>query len=447
MTHVQAPRDEAHAHRLGALLREVSEKIERTLPAPAPGLLLERARAVGDAGHAFPGRWGWSSFRLTPLGVAVAAVLAGAVVFGGARLWRVVTPEPLGYSVRGGTPAEGAYITTRGTEPTRVEFSDGSTAVLSEDARLRVQDTFANGAVLVLERGASRLRVRHTSDTRWEVLAGPYSVSVVGTEFVARWDPSAEQLQVLVESGAVRIAGGALASSVLIPSGQRLTASSRSGTWEVERLDRDETSVQPLEPQTTEASQASESDAPSSGDPISLEAPVRKRSGGRSPVALRSSQTEEKRSLNWAAALAQGQFSRIVEEARALGVQGCLSTCALPDVRRLADAARYTGKLELAQSAYLALRERDPSQRATYAYLLATAAESAGQSGPALGWYERCLNETGGGKLDEEARVGRLRLLDAMGRRQQSRAAARDYLDKYPQGVGAKLARGILTEP
>ena len=142
--------------------------------------------------------------------------------------------------------------------------------------------------------------------------------------------------------------------------------------------------------------------------------------------------------------MARGDFDTIVTAARSRGIDECLANCSSGDIRRLADAARYTGQLPLAERALRALRQRSPANAPVAAYLLGRVSESRGRIHDALRWYRRYLQEAAGGAFRSEAQAGRLRLLAASGQHQAAQNVAREYLKEHPGGVGAVTARRIL---
>jgi tetratricopeptide (TPR) repeat protein len=149
---------------------------------------------------------------------------------------------------------------------------------------------------------------------------------------------------------------------------------------------------------------------------------------------------------DWAAALAKGEFSRVIAEAEARGFANCLDQCSTADVRYLADAARYTRRFELAEQALVTLRRRSSGEAPAAAYLLGVVNESQGRNSAALRWYEQCASEAPRGRYVSEAQAGRLRMLVATGQYETARAAAVRYLKDFPRGVGEATAKKILSD-
>jgi tetratricopeptide (TPR) repeat protein len=142
--------------------------------------------------------------------------------------------------------------------------------------------------------------------------------------------------------------------------------------------------------------------------------------------------------------MSRSDFATIVEQAQAMGVERCFASCSPANLRILADAARYTGRFELAENSLLALRRRSPAQAAASAFFLGRIYESRGRSGEALRMYEQHLAEAPRGDYAEEASAGRVRMLSRMGDTRRAREAAESYLARFPRGVHAASARRVL---
>jgi tetratricopeptide (TPR) repeat protein len=134
----------------------------------------------------------------------------------------------------------------------------------------------------------------------------------------------------------------------------------------------------------------------------------------------------------------------VTREADTMGLMICLSQCSPSDLRALADASRYTGRLDTAEAALRVLHDRFPSQANAAAYLLGVVDEARGRNTSALRWYEEYLSRASTGSFVGEARAARLRMLVATGGSVAARDAARLYLEQYPQGSAARLATKVL---
>src|SRR5262249_32627290 len=68
-----------------------------------------------------------------------------------------------------------------------------------------------------------------------------------------------------------------------------------------------------------------------------------------------------RRAMAWPARVASGDFSGVLADARARGVEASLQQVSLADLVALADAARYAGQPEIARRALVAERVRFPA--------------------------------------------------------------------------------------
>ena len=142
----------------------------------------------------------------------------------------------------------------------------------------------------------------------------------------------------------------------------------------------------------------------------------------------------------------RGEFKTIVQEAEARGITSTLSSASSTDLRALSDAARYAGRPELAEQSLSSLRRRFPGSadgRAA-AFMLGRLHEGGGRTAQAKGFYETYLSESPNGTFAAEALAGKMRTVLALSGRRAAEPIARDYLARYPTGVHAKTARGIV---
>ena len=151
------------------------------------------------------------------------------------------------------------------------------------------------------------------------------------------------------------------------------------------------------------------------------------------------------RADSWQSLVSRGRFQSVVEAAEARGVDSCLSACSLGDVRALADAARYTGRFDVAEKSLLAIRQRASAggQRSAAAFLLGRTSESRGQMSVASTWYDTYLSESPNGEFAADALAGKMRVTVRTQGTAAARPLAMQYLQRYPNGVHADTARKI----
>src|SRR5262249_51843378 len=119
-----------------------------------------------------------------PLMAAAFALFALATT-GAIYRWQTA---PLTYEVYGGQRFASNYVGAHGSEPAKVQFSDGSVIDAKPGSRLRIDETRSDGARVLVERGTAAAKVKHRDRSRWTFAAGPFNVRVIGTKFDLDWD-------------------------------------------------------------------------------------------------------------------------------------------------------------------------------------------------------------------------------------------------------------------
>lgn len=381
--------------------------------------LVARIRRVGR-----PARVAWAPRAA----IAAAVVLGvGALVF---RLW----PRPLDYQVRG-VEQSGPYVSAPEARPALVEFSDGSRVEAAPGARFRVAERKSNGARVLLERGRAHVTIVHRDDTTWSFAAGPFDVKVTGTRFELAWDPAKESLDLALREGSVEVRGPFGEAPIPVRAGQKFHADIASRTMTVvDGESRTATSAAaPLAPAPVVAGLAPP-------EPSAADKPL---APGPAPAATHGSAAPRE---SWTKLVAGGDFEAVISLATDRGTGGCVQSCSASDLRALADAARYTGRTDLALEALQGLRKRfrGSGEERSAAFLLGRVEESRGSAARAQTWYETYLKERPGGELATEALAGRMRSVSATSGRKAASPLAREYLSRYPNGVHAEAARAIL---
>jgi transmembrane sensor len=366
------------------------------------------------------------------VGAAAIGLLAGLAV---AVTLRGTAPEPLEFRV-GAAPAradEGQWIRTGAGKAVPVRFADGSEVALEPGASTRVLESDGDRVRIDLASGRVRASIRGDGHRSWALTAGPYRVEVVGTEFSVAWDAGREALDVDVSRGVVVVKGlGIDEQGIRVGAGRRLRADGRKGRATVE---------QRLEP-------AAVSWVALRDEPREVEAQVKGApdAGVHARPRTRPAQETGSRTGAWKDLCDRGDFTGAVNAAEAEGLPALLATLDMNGLWQLADAARYAKRADVTSRALVAFRSRfAPSQKTRVAaFLLGRASvELAHDPAGAQRWFETYLAEDPDGPLAEEA-LGRL--IDAgsrAGNGDRARAAAAQYLARYPGGVFAELARSV----
>lgn len=340
--------------------------------------------------------------------LAAAALAVALVVFAFARMR---SPAPLSFSIGGESATSGDWISAERTGVTAVRFSDGSFFAFRDDARARVESVNADGAHIVMERGTVSADVIHRATSHWSVLAGPYEVRVTGTQFEVTWDPGAARLDVHVTRGSVRVSGGAIAPHD-VTTGQALTIPEQTAA---------------IAPTVSDVIRAPESDL----------------------SARELATTTPKTTPKWRELAAAGNYVGAMDEAERTGIDNVIAGSGPADLIALADAARFSGRPEVAQKSLLALRRRFPkdAHAARAAFDLGRVAfDQQHDYGAAATWFETSAKEDASGTFAREAAGRLIESRQRAGDTAGAIVAAREYLARYPDGPHARLAKSLIRE-
>jgi hypothetical protein len=331
-----------------------------------------------------------------------------------------------------GALRDGDYVRASDA-PAKLTFSDQTTVLGAPGARLRVEAMNERGARVLVERGHADVHVQHRTSTAWTFVAGPFEVAVTGTRFALDWDPTHETLELALREGSVEVRGAAGTGPWSVRAGQRFLGDVQHASMRVSEIgNQGENDTRPLDASPTPAGvDVSATPAPEP-TPEPTPAPEPAHATGKAD--------------GWEQHIARGEFAQIVAAAEARGTASCLSSCSASDLRALSDAARYTGKAELAQQSLLALRKRfGRSQGRDAAFLLGRLEERRGALAVAISWYDTYLREASGGAFAAEALAGKMRAVRSASGAAAAAPLARAYLERFPKGVHVNTAREILA--
>ncbi len=378
------------------------------------------------------GRWVLGAAMAAGLGLATAFIMSD----------RASEPTPLTFMTEGEQARRGGRVTAPNHESENVAFSDGSQLTLKPGSSLRVRETDAHGAMVILEEGNLDSSVTHQQDSRWSIFAGPYEVRVVGTQFSTSWEPSTQSISVVLHQGTVQVLGKGIDELVELKPGQRFDATAGGSGWAVRANENQRSSDLTTADELPAADPADSPNASDAGAPDS--SPQRPQLDRKTASAQPPAKPQPAHPKSWADWVAEGKFEQVLAKAKRRGIGSCLSSCSIGELRALADAARYSGHFKTAQAALKRIRSRSTSEAPRASYLLGSIQEAQGRSAGALEWYSKYLAEAPSGGFAAEARAGRMRALLSLGRTEAAKAAAREYLRAHPTGVGEKTARQIL---
>jgi TolA-binding protein len=418
------------------------ERVERLFEAfrkeseAAPGFDRERVRH--GVIEAF-GRRAASPARLGLLRPALAAALVLSATLAAWWLW----PAPsTSFEVAGKAGDVGAWLTPRDAAPLSLSFSEGTKVELAAGSRGRVSALSPEGARLELAQGQIDARVTPRANSSWSFGAGPFDVTVLGTNLSISWLPARGEFALGVSEGSVLVRGPFISSAQRVGAGQVCRVDLGAQRMELGQLNR-ALPVTKTAPEVAAsaavplpASSASEPSAPS--EPRSGSAPSEPRSGS-APNAPNAPNALE----DWRALERQGQHREAIAAAERAGLAKLYATEAPEALLELAQAARLSGRTDIERAALLACRERHPgrSETARAAYLLGRLASGA----EAARWFELYLSEQPRGLLAREAAGRLIESQLKAGNRSAARRAASSYVAAYPDGPHATLAQQVLA--
>jgi TolA-binding protein len=317
-----------------------------------------------------------------------------------------------------------------------VAFSDGTWVDLEPNTRARIglQDT--QGGRIVLESGSARLNVVHRERVQWRVDAGPFSVHVTGTAFHVTWAPDSQLFEVALREGAVFVDGPVLDKGRTVRKGQTLRVSvtrPMALLAEATSLPSYREWVTGLKAETA-PKESGETESDSSHETAQTSA-----TPGRADTL----------DARWKELADEGHYEDALAAAEGRGFRHLCQRLGAASLLRLAEVARFAGRIDRAEQALVLLRERFPKRResAIAAYTLGRAAfDQKGAYAEAGKWFETYLSQQPSGPLAREA-LGRLiEAQDRQGRHDKAKQTARRYLERYPDGPHTDIAARLIAK-
>ena len=346
--------------------------------------------------------------------LAAAAVL----VLGLSRLDRPEQALSFRVGASQATAAVGTWLPPEGGGEVPLRFSDGTVVSPGPATRTRVLQTTAHGASIELERGALHVAVVRRAGGDWRVGAGPFTVRVTGTQFDVAWNPSERTFRLALQEGTVLVEGPTLGNH---------------GRWL----------------KLGEELRVALDDRPSALPSASANAPaVPPAESGATPVTPEPSASAQRPELvPWQDLARRERYADALAAAEANGFDATCRAATAKDLLLLGNAARFAGSAARAEQAFRLVRSRFAgSHEASMAafFLGRIAYDQRGSRKEAADWFQSYLREEPGGGLAREAAGRLLEAQRALGDRAAARAGAKTYLEKYPSGPHAGLARELL---
>ncbi|HYQ02852.1 MAG TPA: FecR domain-containing protein [Polyangiaceae bacterium] len=325
--------------------------------------------------------------------------------------------------------AAGERVVARDGQKLPLGFPDGSQMVLTSGAEATVQELSDTGAKVQLGSGEAAFSVRHQARTNWLVGAGPYRVRVTGTRFAVSWAPARERFELRLDQGSVVVtsdSGSHAAVTMIAP--QALVID--HGGW----------SLAPSAPSVAPPEEPAEAPIPDPADSAATSAmPAPSSAVAHAPQAPSAPQAPA-----WETLALTGKYRAAYEDASNLGIAHLSDAQSSRALLSLAEVCRFSGHAAEATQVLTRLRTRfaRSDDAATAAFQLGRVSNDA----TAVTWFRTYLAERPNGALAREAAGRLLEVLNRSGDRSGARAAARAYLDRYPNGPHAAFARQLLTE-
>ena len=398
------------------------------LVAPERAAAIERARRgfLHGPGPTVVHRQRWN------VGLVLAAAVAVLVLFGVFR-----TKPLLSFQVdaRAGRTNDQISAFAR---PVVLAFSDGTALTLSPATRAHVVSLAEHGANIALENGSLDASVIHTNTSSWLMSAGPFSVRVTGTKFLLTWDPGPQRFSIRVTEGGVVVSGSLVGAEYPVRAGQTLVVSGSDHRLQLSNSEQSANEAATAErearlPSTEPPAGATASVAPGSARDVQ-------------PPSVRGAVSSTSGASSWRTLALQGKLREAYASADATGFERACDSATAAELLLLGDAARLSGRPDRVNDALLQLRRRFPNdpRRAVAAFMLGKVSFDGGGGGVAATWFATSLREQPKGALAREAAGRLIEALQRAGDSSGAQRAAKDYLNSYPDGPHAALARSLL---
>lgn len=350
---------------------------------------------------------------------------------------------PLQYSVEGAASVAGSRITAPADSVSSLRFSDESRIELAAQTRVSLDSLAESGAQVTLLDGTIDVFVKPRRGTWWTFAAGPFWVKVKGTSFRLGYSNARQRMSLHMTSGLVEVLG-AYGRTMAVSAGESLELF--AGPTHATDLDgepghrnppsSDEMPVPP--PVAPGSANAQPERVSTAAEPSHRRQTTRTRGDRESPPAAAPAEA-------WSKLVTQERYADVIAEAQRRGIEATLAQASAAELSALADAARYTKHHDLARRVLLAIRARfagtEPARDASF-FLGRLGENLPGQHESALGWYETYLREAPRGLYAGEALAREMTLLAGKDPRRAGRLA-RIYLERFPHGPQAELARSL----
>ncbi|MBN2715991.1 MAG: FecR domain-containing protein [Deltaproteobacteria bacterium] len=368
-----------------------------------------------------------------------------------------------------------------------IRFANDSSIKLLENTDAAVKKATNDEVIVQLAAGELFLDVEGKESEHWIVTVGSYRVSVLGTQFYVKWHRQGKLLDVRVVKGTVLVEGQHAGKvGIAVHRDTHLRVDTQTGfavmnmmtspfyDAETPSLLRNEGDVRLAwndrmgihekgavgalaEPQSNnwESVQSASHRGHGTGLKRHLSAGRRGDHHRHShpgdeldQIGDASQDTEAVESdKDWRGRLAMGDAEGAISAAEAAGFSNMTSEATLAQLWQLMNAARKSGRDDLAEQILLTCRSRfATSRKARLAAFVLGKVNYYGKNDPASAaqWFHTYLDETPSGPLAEEA-MGRLVAIQAeCGKTAEAKELAQKYLKQYPNGAFAHTCQELI---
>jgi hypothetical protein len=392
----------------------------------------------GDGGAPRPRRrpfWAGARFAMALAAAAVALVA-----------YRFAAPRPgpsLSYSLEGAVASTTNKITSAADAGSRLQFTDDSRIDLAALTTVSVDAVAESGAQVALIDGVIDVFVKPRPHSAWTFTAGPFRVKVKGTSFRLTYSHTLQRMGLRMTSGLVEVVGPH-GNATAVSAGQSVEMSADQAVASAPQGAA--SPAPPFAPVGSTNLPEAEDKAPIHGARANPPVEPARRRLDVLTKGDRAEPTPDRPTTAWSKLITQGRYSDVIAEAQRRGLDATLAQATAAELSSLADAARYTKHHQLAREVLLAMRARfaGTEHARDASFFLGRLGETApGQPEAALGWYETYLREAPSGIYASEALGREMTLLAAKDRGRASKLA-KQYLERFPRGSQAELARSLL---
>jgi transmembrane sensor len=357
-------------------------------------------------------------------------------------------PHAITFQVANHQGVIGAWIAPD-KEDLPLQFSDGSRVVLEKAAQARVERTDAVGARISLERGQVNASIVHREGTRWSVVAGPFTATVLGTQFTLGWDPQLRQMDLILREGEVALSGPVVGEERRVRQGETLRVYTREGRLEVRPASAQEPAQEPEAVVTPHPIPSAFPSAIPSAASLEPRQPASPRGRSAPRLASANEPRPAHEPARWRMLAEANRSHEALTAATDTGFDGICHTADASELRLLGDTARLAGKPQFARRAFESMRTRfeGSDDAAVAAFLLGKLSfDNLKSFSEAADWFSMYLAERPQGPLAREAAGRLIEARRKSGDETGARTAARGYLARYPTGPHATLARRVAGE-